>query len=73
MLAATLLVGFLTPLVVMLALLVHVVMWLTLGTSSVTMVIVVVLDAWALALLGPGAFSIDSYRFGRRVVELPPP
>ncbi len=29
--------------------------------------------AIALALLGPGAYSFDSYRFGRRVVEVPVP
>jgi hypothetical protein len=31
------------------------------------------LDALALALLGPGAYSVDSRRFGRRLVVLPPP
>jgi len=31
------------------------------------MAVVVGLDAVALALLGPGAYSVDSYRFGRRV------
>jgi len=25
----------------------------------------------AIALLGPGAFSIDSYRFGRREIVIP--
>ena len=28
--------------------------------------------AAALALLGPGAYSIDAYRFGRRVIRLDP-
>src|SRR5262245_44512866 len=33
---------------------------------------VTVLDACALALLGPGAYSLDSRMFGRRVTILPP-
>jgi uncharacterized membrane protein YphA (DoxX/SURF4 family) len=31
-----------------------------------------VLDAAALALLGPGAYSVDAWLFGRRVAVLPP-
>ena len=31
-----------------------------------------VLDALALVLIGPGAYSIDARRFGRRLVVLPP-
>ncbi len=34
--------------------------------------IVVSLDVIALALLGPGAYSIDSFRFGRHLVVVPP-
>jgi hypothetical protein len=30
-----------------------------------------ILDALALAVLGPGAYSLDSLRFGRRVIVLP--
>jgi len=29
-------------------------------------------DALALALLGPGAYSLDAYRYGRRLITLPP-
>ena len=43
------------------------------GGVSVGPTALVCLDALALALMGPGAYSIDSYRFGRRVVVLPPP
>lgn len=31
------------------------------------------LIAFSLALLGPGAFSVDAYRFGRRTIRIPPP
>ena len=43
-----------------------------LGSGSVRLDVIVCFDALALALLGPGAFSVDSYFFGRRVVVLPP-
>jgi uncharacterized membrane protein YphA (DoxX/SURF4 family) len=33
--------------------------------------VVVLLVSLAIALLGPGAFSIDSYRFGRREIIIP--
>jgi len=39
------------------------------GNDGATVVVIV--DALALALLGPGAYSIDARRFGRRLVELP--
>lgn len=72
-LAVSLLAGFLTPIVVLIALAIHLLIWLDLGIVSATVTIVIVLDAFALALLGPGAYSFDSFRFGRRVVDLPPP
>lgn len=31
-----------------------------------------IVTAIAIALLGPGAFSIDGYLFGRREIEIPP-
>jgi hypothetical protein len=34
---------------------------------------VLLLDAAALGLLGPGAYSVDARLFGRRVTVLPPP
>jgi hypothetical protein len=33
---------------------------------------IAILNALALALIGPGAYSIDARRFGRRIVVLPP-
>jgi uncharacterized membrane protein YphA (DoxX/SURF4 family) len=40
-----------------------------LGAEPVTLVIVV--TGVAIALLGPGAFSIDGYLFGRREIVIP--
>jgi len=70
-LSACLCVGFLTPIVAILALLFHVLAWSSLSIDSAGMT-ATLLDALALAMLGPGAYSIDAYRFGRRVVVLPP-
>jgi len=71
--ALVLAVGFLTPLVVTADLALHALIWINHGVDSSALVCIVVSDAIALALLGPGAYSVDCYRFGRRVVILPPP
>jgi hypothetical protein len=65
--------GFLTPIVAVIGLGLHGLIWFSLGVGDVANTIVVSIDALALALLGPGAYSADSYRFGRRVVVLPKP
>ena len=65
--------GYLTPIVALIGLVIHGFIWWALGPASAVAVTLILLDAVALALLGPGAYSIDSYRFGRRVVVLPPP
>jgi putative oxidoreductase len=72
-LSACLCAGFLTPIMAVLALSVHVLVWSNLGIDAAGMTAIALLDALALTLLGPGAYSIDAYRFGRRVVVLPPP
>jgi hypothetical protein len=64
-------VGYFTPLAASAALAYHMLMALELGAPAVALVPVI--DALALALLGPGAYSLDSRRFGRRLVVLPPP
>ena len=61
-------VGYLTPIVAVMALVVHGLIWSSLGVGSAATATVIALNAAALALLGPGAYSVDSYRFGRRVV-----
>jgi uncharacterized membrane protein YphA (DoxX/SURF4 family) len=66
-------VGYLTPVVAVMSLVFHALIWSGLGIGSVAFAAMISLDAIALALLGPGAYSVDSYRFGRRVVVLPPP
>jgi 4-amino-4-deoxy-L-arabinose transferase-like glycosyltransferase len=71
-LAGVLVAGFLTPFAAILALATHGLIWCLAGISSALIAAVVCLDAGALALLGPGDYSVDSYRFGRRVVVLPP-
>ena len=65
--------GYQTPVIAVLGLLLHGLIWARLGIGSIAEVTIVSLDTMALALLGPGAYSLDSYRFGRRVLVLPPP
>ena len=72
LLSTALCAGYLTPIAAALALLIHGLIWSSLGVSSAGGAIILSLDAMALALLGPGEYSIDAYRFGRRVVVLPP-
>ncbi|MES1265250.1 MAG: hypothetical protein ABUU24_06315, partial [Variovorax sp.] len=64
--------GYVTPVAAVMALLFHALVWSLQGFASVLVASNVLLDALALALLGPGAYSLDSYRFGRGVVVLPP-
>jgi hypothetical protein len=66
-LSIALFIGAFTPLAASLSLL------RLLGPSSATyeLAAVSVLTAAALTLLGPGAYSLDMVRFGRRVVVLP--
>ena len=73
LISVALAIGTVTPLAAALALALHVFIWLDLGLGSAAWATVVCVDAVALASLGPGAYSFDSYRFGRRVVVLPPP
>ncbi len=71
LLSAVLSMGYLTPIAAALGLVLHMLIWFGPGGGSAAIVLVVSLDAIALALLGPGAYSLDGYRFGRRVLVLP--
>jgi hypothetical protein len=73
LLAAALAIGYWTPIAAVGGLVFHGLIWLVAGIDSAAVSVVLALDAMALALLGPGAYSVDSWRFGRRLVELPPP
>jgi uncharacterized membrane protein YphA (DoxX/SURF4 family) len=42
------------------------------ATPGYSLSMALILNALALMLLGPGAYSLDGYCFGRRVVVLPP-
>lgn len=64
-------VGCLTPIAAAAALVLNGFLWF--GADGVAVGVIFALDAIALALLGPGAYSIDSHRFGRRLVVPPPP
>jgi hypothetical protein len=66
--SAALSAGYLTPVVAVLALVFHGLVWLDADAGDAVVATVVCLDAMALALLGPGAYSIDAFRFGRRRV-----
>jgi hypothetical protein len=72
MLSAILCAGYLTPVASVAALIFHAILWLSVGAESTAVATITSFDALALALLGPGGYSIDSFRFGRRVVLLPP-
>jgi hypothetical protein len=72
LIAGALSVGYLTPIAAAAAIVYEVTIWSGLAGVDSAQAIIVSLDSVALALLGPGAYSIDSYLFGRRVVVLPP-
>jgi hypothetical protein len=70
LLAIPLVAGFLTPIVSILAIAVQCVRLLDMVGPARAFAAILVLSALALALLGPGAYSLDAVRFGRRVVDL---
>lgn len=73
--AASLWAGLLTPLMCALCALFEIVTWIAGGLTWQQMHFCAVLDAIALGLLGPGAYSLDGLAFGRRrlVFPLDPP
>ena len=73
LLAIALLAGYMTPIAAVVALTVQGFIWFELTVETTAWAAIVSLDAIAIALVGPGAYSVDAYLFGRRVVVLPPP
>jgi putative oxidoreductase len=63
-----LLLGFLTPVAALLILFAPIMESTSASDHCVCQLPANTLSALALALLGPGAYSIDGYRFGRRVI-----
>ena len=64
--------GFLTPILSVLVCLVAV-FSLVQGHSDALVDVSTTLNAVALALLGPGAYAVDAWLYGRRVVVVPAP
>jgi hypothetical protein len=75
LLAATLFIGLLTPVIALLALAANlsIPMSCSVGFESVGYIATATINALVLCLLGPGSYSFDAYRFGRRVINLTPP
>jgi uncharacterized membrane protein YphA (DoxX/SURF4 family) len=71
LLAIAVIVGFVTPIVAFMTMAVQVGGSWSLGVSNMAFVTISILNALALMLLGPGAYSLDALRFGRRIVDWP--
>jgi uncharacterized membrane protein YphA (DoxX/SURF4 family) len=71
-LALTLCLGFLTPILSVLVCLVAA-FSIVQGHRDVLVDLFTILNAVALALLGPGAYSVDACLYGRRVIIVPAP
>lgn len=75
LLAATLFIGVLTPIVALLAVAANlgVLMCCNVGFQSAGYIAIASSSALALCLLGPGSYSLDALLFGRRVINLTSP
>ena len=71
-LALALWLGFLTPVVCALCVLLEVTTFLNAGGPIEAVHVCAVLNSVALAMLGPGGYSLDARLYGRRQVILPP-
>jgi uncharacterized membrane protein YphA (DoxX/SURF4 family) len=70
LLAILLISGFFTPILAVLTMVVQFIGVFHGSLPTRVLVAILSLNALALALLGPGAYSVDALRFGRRVVDL---
>lgn len=71
-LAVVLGLGFLTPIGSVVCAVFYGVRLLAMGAQDSAFILVSMFDAAALALIGPGAYSLDARLFGRRVIVFPP-
>ncbi len=70
-LAVILCLGLLTPPVTALCIALELMTFYTAGASLETVNVCAIIDSIAVALLGPGGYSLDAKLFGRRQVVLP--
>ncbi len=64
--------GLLTPYCAAFCGLIQIGIVISMGSGSRFDVVISSLDSFVLAILGPGAYSIDARLFGRRLLTLPP-
>lgn len=69
-LALAVCIGILTPIISLLVIVTDLAMAANLGVGTTYESFISILVAVALSALGPGAYSLDAYRFGRRMVVL---
>jgi hypothetical protein len=70
LLAALLLVGFLTPIVAAACAITAAAAGVDIGGPVGSVVALHALNGFALAMLGAGAYSVDAWLFGRRIISL---
>jgi hypothetical protein len=70
LISASLLVGLLTPVLCVIAAAFSIANMITNPCASIVLCVMATANAVALGLLGPGAYSIDSKLFGRRVTTI---
>lgn len=71
LLALCLCIGFLVPILSVLCCLSELASLVSTGGADAPFILVSIVNAAALALLGPGAYSLDARLFGRRVLVVP--
>jgi hypothetical protein len=65
--------GFLTPILALICGALKVYALIGTAHGIAPLIVLALLLSFAVAMLGPGAYSLDAILFGRRVVMLPPP
>jgi len=72
LISSSLLVGFLTPFLCVAGVVLVIAQLIFNPQASIVLCVIAIANAIALALLGPGAYSLDSKLFGRRVTIVRP-